>query len=159
MRASEILTIYGQGYDPAEVIYNTAVASGDWEAMAHSIVPALATARDAAKSAEDYAVTATELKATQESLIETSHSTERTIKTALDVAAQDTGTGAVGAYDDIYDNYTGLAVMRATIFLHIPVEDIIKNFEDAAWKAARIAVGIDTDGIDAFKDSLRESCR
>ena len=157
VRVSEALGTYGPAYDPAQAIYDTALSSGDWETMMHDIETALATARVAARRAEEYAITRVELDATSEGLIEAGRAAERTHETASDTTAEDTVTGADKAYLDFLGG-RGVAV-APRIHVHVPVDDVIRNFEKAAWNAARIAVGIDTEGTAAFRDSIQESCR
>ena len=165
-RVSEALGIYGPSYDPAQAIYDTAVTSGDWETMMHDIEAALAAARVAARLVEDYVITQVRLSAAENGWVETIGAVERAHATASDTTEQGIAASADKISNDILRGEFGYDVLggerygfMARIDFHVPVDDVIKNFENAAWNAARIAVGIDTDGAAAFKDSIRESCR
>ena len=167
LRIIEALNTHGSSYDPAQAIFDTAVSSGDWETMMHDVEAALAAARVAARLVEDYVITEVRLGAATNRLVETGGAVERAHETASDTAAQGIAAGADKTSHDILRGEFGYDVLGgerrvglvAGIVLHVPIEDIIRDFENAAWNAARIAVGIDTDGTAAFNDSIRESCR
>ena len=153
--------------DAAWAIYSAAQDDGDWEALIRDAHTNMAVALSGAEAVEGFTTQALQAAAAATEAARAARAAAEASSAARAVAEQSGATEGADAYWDMgpapfsvvfdADISAGLADAIAAPASH--VVRAAEAVEDAAWYVARISADLDSSGVTAFKESLRQSCR